>query len=294
MSSSRLRGVIGRLPTLVLLFGMGIFALGIALQYLLNRPVMTTIGPIAAPFGPVAMTGLAIAATTLVVWFVVVGVMLAQQTRLHGADYAQAYRLMDELQFSEAIPLLEKSVANGKETVEVLSLLSRAYAYTARYSRAHMLVERAIDLYPQKAIAYSTLAFLFLLEGNDEQAVGAFQAAVERDPSPANWAELGYALVFAQREQEALPAFEKASEQPIPAADALRVYHRLMHLYTAAGNAAKAASAAAKMVSARLGLDDWEYQIYLLKGTAYGQRLDREIQEIVDALREADAAQSGK
>ncbi len=62
-----------------------------------------------------------------------------------------------------------------------------------------------------------------------------------------------------------MPAFEKASQQPIPAPDALRVYHRLMHLYMAAGNAAKAASAAAKMVSAREGLAEWEYQVFLLK-----------------------------
>src|SRR5258706_5054982 len=106
MSSSRLRGVIGRLPTLVLLFGMGIFGLGIVLQYFLNRPVVTTVGPLSAPFGPIAMIGLAISALTLIIWFTVVGVMLAKQTRLHGADYAQAYHLMDELQFGEAIPLL--------------------------------------------------------------------------------------------------------------------------------------------------------------------------------------------
>jgi tetratricopeptide (TPR) repeat protein len=290
MSSSRLRSVIGRLPTLVLVFGMGIFALGIVVQYFLNRPVVTLVGPISTPFGPIPLIGLGIAALTLLSWFLVAGIMLARQTRLHGADYAQAYRLMDEMQFTEAIPLLERSIATGKETAEVLTMLARAYAYTARYSLAHGLVERAMELYVERAAPYSALGFLFLLEGNDEQAVGAFNAAVERDPSPANWAELGYALVFARRELEALSAFEKASQQPIPAPDALRIYHRLMHLYMGAGNATKAASAAAKMVSARQGLREWEYQILLLKGTAYGQRLEREIQEISDALKEADAA----
>ncbi|MEP7288280.1 MAG: tetratricopeptide repeat protein [Chloroflexota bacterium] len=286
----RLRSLIGRLPTLVLLFGMVIFALALVFQYWLNRPIVATIEPMAAPYASLALTGLAITALTLVIVFTVAGIALARQTRRHGSEYAHAYRLMDELQFSEAIPLLENSIATGKETVEVLTLLARAYISSAHYSQAHSLLERAIDLYGDQADPYATLGFLFLLEGSDEQAVTAFQAAVERQPLPAYWADLGFALVFAHRDSEARTALEKASEHPLPTADALRVYHHLMVLYTAAGRATQAASAAAKMVSAREGLADWEDQITLLKGTGYGQRLAREIQNISDALKEAESA----
>jgi tetratricopeptide (TPR) repeat protein len=287
----RLSALLGRLPMLLLLAGMLIFVFGLFLQYVMNRPVATTLGPISAPFGPVALFGLMLAAVTLVVWFSVAGFMLARQTRLHGADYGRAYFLIEALQFTEAIPLLEQSMLRGKETPEVLTLLARAYAYTGRYSRAHMLLERASELYPQSALPYEALGFLFLLESNADQAIAAYSAAIDRQPSVENYAALGYALAFTSNDQEALTALERAATQPLPANDALRVYYHLMQIYTRQGNAAKAANAAIKMVTARDGLEDWIYQADILKGTGYGQRLNREIQEITDALNEADAAQ---
>ncbi len=290
MTRSRLWALISRLPALLLLLGMLAFVLGILLQYALNRLIILSPGPDASTFAPVAMAGLCMAALTLLIWFAGAAFLLARQTRLHGADYAQAYRMMDTFQFSEAIPLLEHSINTGKETAEVLTLLARAYAYIGQYSRAHMLLDRAVELYPDSAAPYLTLGLVFLLEGNDEQTVEALQAAVDRDPAPMNWADLGLALDSAGRKDEALVALEKASQQPLPAPHALRVYYRLMNLYATAGNAPKAASAAAKMVSARDGLSAWEYQLSALKGTGYGQRLTHEVQAIARALREADAA----
>jgi tetratricopeptide (TPR) repeat protein len=289
MNRFRLNAVLGRLPTIILLIGLVIFMFGLLLQYSLNRPVAMTVGPISAPFGPIAMFGLAIAVSSVVAWFAVVGFMLARQTRLHGADYGRAYTLVGQMQFAEAIPLLEQSISRGKETPEVLTLLARAYAYTAQYSRAHRLIERAIELYSNSPLPYSTLGFLFLLEDNAEQAIAAYQNAVERDPTPLNYADLGLTLYYANRLDESLEALENASRQALPAQDAVRVYHRLMQLFTSKGNAARAAGAAARMVSARDGLKDWEYQVNVLKGTGYGLRLDREVHEISQALSDADA-----
>jgi tetratricopeptide (TPR) repeat protein len=290
MTRSRVWAWISQLPALLLLLGMLVFALGILLQYALNRPIILSPGPDSSTFAPLAMAGLCMATLTLIIWFAGAAFLLARQTRLHGADYAQAYRMMDAFQFSEAIPLLEHSITTGKETVEVLSLLARAYAYIGQYSRAHTLLDRAVELYPDSAVPYLTLGLVFLLEGNDEQTIEAFQVAVAREPAAMNWADLGLALAFAGRQNDALNALEKASQQPLPTPHALRVYYRLTSLYAMAGNAPKAASAAAKMVSARDGLSAWEYQLSALKGTGYGQKLTHEIQAITKALREADAA----
>src|SRR5258708_694668 len=285
---SRVQSVVGLFPALLLIAGLLIFLFGLGIQYVLNRPEATAIEAIAAPFSPLAMAGLCMAALTLAIWFTGTGILLARQTRRHGADYGHAYRLLNNLQFSEAIPLLEHSIASGKESAEVLTLLARAYAYTGKFSHAHRLLERAIELYPENVTPYATLGLVFLLEGNDEQAVAALQVAVDHDAT--YWADLGLALSFAGRDDEALIALENASQSPLPAASAVRDYHRLMRLYTKADNAARAASASAKMFSARDGLADLEYEANFLNGTGYGQRLSREIQEISRALREADGS----
>ncbi len=291
MTRNRLLAVIGRLPALALLLGLLVFGLGIALQYLFNRKVVMTLdGSDASPFIPIALGGLCIASLTLVGWFAGVGYMLARQTRRHGADYGQAYELMDAYQFGEAIPLLEHSIARGKESVEVLTLLARGYAYTGKYSKAHRAIERAIELYPNNGTPYLTLGLIFQLESNDEQAISALQAGVALDPSPINWADLGLLMVMAGQTQEALPILEKASQEPLPAPHAVRVYYHLMRLYRQAGDAARAESAAAKMISAMDGLAAWEYELNAVKGTGYGQRLIREVQGITRAIKELGAA----
>src|SRR5258708_9560488 len=178
---SRVQSVVGLFPALLLIAGLLIFLFGLGIQYLLNRPEGTGIEAIAAPFSPLAMAGLCMAALTLAIWFTGTGVLLARQSRRHGADYGQAYRLLNNLQFAEAIPLLEQSRASGKESTEVLTLLARAYAYTGKVSQAHRLLERAIELHPEDAAPYATLGLVFLLEGNDEQSVDALQIAVEHD-----------------------------------------------------------------------------------------------------------------
>jgi tetratricopeptide (TPR) repeat protein len=290
MSRSRLVAMIMQLPVLVLLLSLLVFGLGIGLQYLLNRTV-TLAGSDASPFAPVALGGLCTAVLTLVLWFSGVGLLVARRTRLHGADYGQAFQLMETFRFNDAIPLLERSIGTGKETVEVLTLLARAYAFSGQYSRAHGMIDRAVELYPDGAIPYRMLGQIFMLEGSDDQAISALQSAVEREPTALNWADLGLALIFAGRQSEALLALEKASQEPLPAPQALRVYFHLMDLYADAGNAPKAASAAAKMVSARDGLSAWQHELGAVKGTGYGQRLTREIQVIARALKDADAAQ---
>src|SRR5258706_5328448 len=163
MRRNRLMTVLFQVPVRIGLLGLLVLGLSIGLQYLLNRKaVMTICGTENSLFTPVAMAGLCMAALTLLIWFAGIGLLLARQTRLHGADYGQAYQLMDTLQIADAIPLLEHSIAMGKETVEVLTLLARAYGYSGQYTRAHNLIDRAVELYPNSAESYLTLGLLFL------------------------------------------------------------------------------------------------------------------------------------
>src|SRR5262249_4517183 len=154
---SRLWALLGLLPTALLLLGLTLFAFALVWQYLLNRPVIMMIGEVPTPLGPVALAGLCMAASRLMIWFVGAAFLMARQTRRHGADYAQAYDFIDAHQFAEAIPLLERSISRGKESVEVLTLLARAYAYGGQFSRAHRSLERAIELYPDEAAPYAAL-----------------------------------------------------------------------------------------------------------------------------------------
>src|SRR5262249_14773533 len=151
---------------------------------------------------------------------------------------------------------------------------------------------RAIELYPNNGTPYLTLGLIFQLESNDEQAISALQAGVAQDPSPINWADLGLVMVIAGQTQEALPILEKASQEPLPSPHAVRVYYHLMRLYQQAGDAARADSAASKMVSAADGLAAWEYELSAVKGTGYGQRLIREVQGITKAIKEVSAARA--
>ncbi len=291
MTRHRLLALVTQLPVLVLLLSLLIFALGIGLQYLLNRSIsMTLWGPDTSPFVNMALGGLCMAALTLILWFVATGFLAARQTRKHGADYSKAYQLIEAFRFNEAIPLLEQSIAAGKESVDVLTLLARACAYSGHYSRAHGTIDRAVELYPDSAIPYQALGQVFMLEGSDEQAIAALRTAVEREPSALHWADLGLALAFVGHNAETFSALERSSKHPLPAPEALRVYYHLTRFYAEAGDAHQAASAAAKMVSARSGLSVWEYELGAVKGTGYGQRLLREVQGITKALAEADAA----
>src|SRR5450432_2440900 len=111
-----------------------------------------------SPFVLLALGGLSLAALMFVFWFTLVGVLPARQTRAQGSGYGDAYRLIEAFRFREAIPLLERSIHEGKETSEVLMLLTSAYAYTGQLAKAQATADRAVELFPSEPTAYITLA----------------------------------------------------------------------------------------------------------------------------------------
>lgn len=247
-----------------------------------------------SPLILVAFAGLCFAGLVFLLWFAFVGVMLARQTRLLGSGYGDAYRLIEAFRFREAIPLLERSIREGKETSEVLMLLTTAYAYTGQLARAQASADRAVQLYPDDPTAFITLANGYRLQAAYDEAAQTLLEAARLDPDqPIIWAELGFTQRFSGDEKSAIESFERAASQAMPAPYAVRVFYHLANAYQTAGEVKKAVHATAKMMSARDGLNVWRTALKASNGTAYGQSLRYEVTAIEQAIADADAGNLG-
>ncbi len=276
------------------LLGFGVFISGILVELFGDRPPEQLSLSSISPAIQLALAGLCLAALMLASWFGLVALLLARQARQRGSGYGDAYRLIEAFRFSEAIPLLERSIREGKENSDVLMLLTSAYAYTGQYAKAQAAADRAVQLFPDDPGSYITLANGYRLQAAYDEAAAALQAAIERAPDqPVLWAELGFIELFAGNRDEASAAFRKAAEYPMPAMYAVRVYYHLAEDYQDNGSAKEATKATARMMSARDGLAVWKSGLSALQGTAYGQALYYEISDIERALNEADAATLG-
>ncbi len=275
------------------ILGFLVFIFGVLSELLFASGPQSDIVSI-SPVTQVALAGLCLAALMVTLGFGLVAFLLARQTRQQGAGYGDAYRLIENFQFDEAIPLLEKTIADGRETSETLMLLTSAYAYSGQLARAQATADRAVRLFPDEPGAYVTLANGYRLQASYDEAARALQKAAELAPDqPVIWAELGLVQQIAGHDEDAFSAFRRAAEHSLPAMYGVRVYYHLMLAYQQADEAQQAARAAAKMVSARRGLDAWRPVVGAFEGTAYGQVLRYEIAGIEQALQEADAAHIG-
>lgn len=247
-----------------------------------------------SPVVQLALGGLCFAAFMFLLWVVMVGWLLVRQSRQQGSGYGDAYRLIEAFRFREAIPLLERSIKEGKETAEVLMLLTSAYAYSGQLAKAQATADRSVRLFPNDPDAYITLANNYRMQASYDEAARTLQRAIELAPDqPAVWAELGFLQHFSGDEAAALESFERAASHAMPAMYGVRVYYHLTQAYQKAGDTHKAVRAIAKMMSARDGLMAWKSAVVPLEGTVYGQALRYEIAAIEQALADADAGNLG-
>jgi tetratricopeptide (TPR) repeat protein len=247
-----------------------------------------------SPFVVIALGGLCFAALMLLLCFTLAGLLLARQTRALGSGYGDAYRLIEAFQFKDAIPLLERSIREGKETSNVLMLLTSAYAYTGQLAKAQATADRAVSLYPDDPASYITLANGYRLQASyDEAARALHQAATFAPDQPAIWAELGFVQRYAGDHEAAFASFERAALHAMPAQYGVRVFYHLANAYQTHGDVKKAVNAVAKMMSARDGMATWRAALRALEGTAYGQALRYEIAAIEQAIADADAGNLG-
>ncbi|GIL13472.1 MAG: hypothetical protein BroJett038_21920 [Chloroflexota bacterium] len=278
--------------TLLLAFGgVILFAGGLAVAFFSERGADSD-G--LTPPVQVALVGLCLAVVMVALWFVGVGWLLARQSRRQGSGYGDAYRLIEAFRFGEAIPLLERSIKEGKETSEVLMLLTSAYAYAGQLGKAQATADRAVRLFPEDPGSYITLANGYRMQAMYEEAGKALMKAAELEPDqPVIWAEIGFVQHFAGDDERAAESFKRAALYAMPAMYGVRVYYHLAQFYQKSGDAEQAVKAAARMMSARDGLDAWKSSLGALEGTAYGQALRYEVNAIQQALTEADSANLG-
>ena len=282
-----LRGIPLWLTMIIALSGLFLFVGGVVFEFVTTRggELMESLSPALA----IALTGLCLAAATVLLWFSVVAISLARQTRARGSGYGDAYRLIEAFRFRDAIPLLERSIHEGKETTEVLMLLTSAYAFSGQLAKAQATADRAVQLYPDEPDAYVTLANGYRMQALYEEATAAMKQAAQLAPhQPVILAERGFMQLFAGDEAGAQETFERVSQQNLPPPYRVRVHYHLAQAYQRMGDAVKAARSTARMMSARDGLAPWWSGLRALEGTAYGQALRREITAIDASIREAD------
>lgn len=274
------------------LTGVFMFVGGLVIEVVTRPDTAVTEGPSSAVY--IALIGLGLASFMFLAWFIMVGWLLVRQSRARGSGYGDAYRLIEAFRFREAIPLLERSVREGKETAEVLMLLTSAYAYSGQLAKAQATADRSVQLFPNDPDAYITLANGYRLQAAYEEAADALMKAVELAPEqPIVWSELGFLQQFAGEQAKALQSFEHAASHAMPAMYGVRVYYHLTHAYQKLGDTQRAVQANAKMMSSRDGLNAWKSVLNALEGTTYGQSLRYEIAAIEQALADADAGNLG-
>lgn len=271
------------------ILGFFAFVIGIMIEYF-GIQQEGQFSPDLSPAIQFALAGLCLSTFMFALWFVIVGLLLARQTRRSGSGYGYAYRLMETFRFGEAIPILERSIKEGKENSEILTLLTTAYAFTGQLAKAQATADRAVQLYPDDPGSYVTLANGYRLQAAYDEAAEALKIALQHSPDQAVlWAELGFVQRFAGEEEKAFESFERASKHIMPAMYSVRVYYHLATTYRKINDMEKAEQSTKRMITAREGLLVWKTGLNALRGTAYGSALHYEIDGIEKAIASAEA-----
>lgn len=268
------------------LLGFLVFVIGIFYEFIVtrSRPFTDDLSPTVQ----LALAGLCLSALMVSFGFLLIGLLLARQTRAQAPGYGEAYDLIQRLQFSQAVPLLEQAVRSGRETPDVLMLLTSAYAHTGQLAKAQATADRAVQLFPQDASAYITLANGYRLQASYEEAARALQKAIELSPEqPSVWAELGFLYKMAGDERQAIEAFRRATDGMMSEMYAVRVFYYLCEHAKRIGDQAQADEYSRKMCQSRQGLEAWRPIQKSLEGTAYGHFLRYELHTIEQALAQA-------
>ncbi len=271
----------------VALAGLGfiVFVLGVLIE--LADGITQPLDPYISPVAQMSLAGLCLSASMILLGFLLVGILLARQSRQYGAGYGEAYRLMQKMQFPQAIQLLERVLAGGKITPDLLMLLTSAYAYNGQLAKAQATADRAVQMFPRDAGAYMTLANGYRMQASYGEAAIALQTAAQLSPAqPIIWAELGFVQQLAGEHDSAIESFKHAALYSMPSMYAVRVNYFLSRHFQKVGDLENAGNATDRMVATQHGLQAWKSTLRALEGTAYGSLLHYEIAKIEEAIAE--------
>jgi tetratricopeptide (TPR) repeat protein len=131
-----------------------------------------------------------------------------------GRYYAGLGRWLLEVgQIAVALPVLERGVENAPPSAELYVLLAVAQASSQSTQLAQPIVERAIALDPNIALAHNVLGFCYFRVGDYGRAAGAYKTASDLDPSKGRFAyDTALALERANKASEAAPYAERAAK----------------------------------------------------------------------------------
>lgn len=291
MSARRLIGWIAVFVSVALaLLGIVVFVLGVVIEF--ASGMTQPLDPYLSPVAQLSLAGLCLSASMIVLGFLLVGILLARQSRQYGAGYGEAYRLIQKLQFPQAIQLLERVLAGGKITPDLLMLLTSAYAYNGQLAKAQATADQAVQMFPQNAAAYMTLANGYRMQASYGEAAMALQTAAQLSPDqPIIWAELGFIQQLAGERDSAIESFQHAALYAMPAMYSVRVNYYLAQHYLNVGDSKNALRATERMISTKHGLKAWKSTLTALEGTAYGSLLNYEIEKIERAISDSEEQQ---
>lgn len=291
MSARRLIGWIAVFVSVALaLLGIVVFVLGVVIEF--ASGMTQPLDPYLSPVAQLSLAGLCLSASMIVLGFLLVGILLARQSRQYGAGYGEAYRLIQKLQFPQAIQLLERVLAGGKITPDLLMLLTSAYAYNGQLAKAQATADQAVQMFPQNAAAYMTLANGYRMQASYGEAAMALQTAAQLSPDqPIIWAELGFIQQLAGERDSAIESFQHAALYAMPAMYSVRVNYYLAQHYLNVGDSKNALRATERMKSTKHGLKAWKSTLTALEGTAYGSLLNYEIEKIERAISDSEEQQ---
>ncbi len=267
--------------------GLVVFVLGVVIEFAdgMTQPL----DPYLSPVAQLSLAGLCLSASMILLGFLLVGILLARQSRQYGAGYGEAYRLMQKLQFPQAIQLMERVLAGGKITPDLLMLLTSAYAYNGQLAKAQETADRAVQMFPGNAGAYMTLANGYRMQASYGEAAIALQTAAQISPDqPIIWAELGFVQQLAGEHASAIESFKHAALYSMPSMYSVRVNYYLSRHFSKTGEREQAAAATERMITTSHGLDAWKSTLRALEGTAYGSLLNYEIEQIEQAIAESE------
>lgn len=292
MSTGRILAWIGVFVSIGLaILGMIVFIVGVVIEFWNNRaqPLSETISPIVQ----LSLAGLCLSAIMIIFGFVLVGLLLARQSRHFGAGYGEAYHLIENFQFERAIRLLERAMENGKVTPDSLMLLTSAYAYNGQLAKAQATADRAVKMFPQDAGAYITLANGYRMQASYGEAALALQTATQLAPDqPIVWAELGFVQQLAGEHDAAIESFKRAALYSMPSMYSVRVNYHLSRHYKKIDDSENAEKTWERTMATEHGLQAWKSTLIALEGTTYGSSLRYEIKQIEDAINKSKARKS--
>ena len=122
--------------------------------------------------------------------------------------------LREQHRIKEATKAFEVALEKLPESIEALCSLGGAHALLCQYHQAANCFRQAIEIQPDNANLYRSLGSILRLGGELTQSETACRRAVKLDPECSeSYLELGETLSAQGRDEEALDAYDKALER---------------------------------------------------------------------------------